>query len=192
MGFFLADLNLYRQDEPSEYGLPTVREHLLTLPPLKERVAFSLVLFVSLLILGQPLGAPMTAPCPWPFLEAIVPKYLRQGLAEHFWLSIRAILLVWSLDSYPTLQAPLRCNFSQYLGEISFGVYVTHMIVSFTLWEQVMMPWRIPLFGNNSWSYLPFIVIYYCAVLRTGELFSIIDNMLVRLGKKLETEMFIW
>jgi hypothetical protein len=89
------------------------------------------------------------------------------------------------------LQALLLWNFSQYLGEIAFGVYVTHMLVHFTLWETALMPWRVPLFGENFWSYLPFIGIYYGTVFRAAELFSMVDVMLVRFGKRLEMKTFV-
>jgi hypothetical protein len=196
MGFFLADVNLSRQNDPSEQLLPNSKDKQSKTQPMKERAVFSLVLVVSLFLLGQPNMEHDMNYWPWPYLESRIPGYLKDGkmnlLAEHFWLSFGAVMLVWALDSCPTLQAPLLWNFSQYLGEISFGVYVTHMLVRFTLWEQVLMPWRVPLFGENFWSYLPFIAIYYCTVLWAGELFSIVDTALVRLGKRLQMKAFVW
>jgi peptidoglycan/LPS O-acetylase OafA/YrhL len=196
MGLFIADLNLSRQHESSELLLSVPNEKPSKAQPLNERVALSLILVVSLLILGQPNKERATAHWPWPYLEASVPSYLKDGekdlLAEHFWLSIGAVMLVWALDAYPTLQAPLLWDFTQYLGEISFGIYVTHMLVRFTLWEKALMPWRVPLFGENFWSYLPFITIYYCTVFWAAELFSMVDTMLVRLGKRLEAKLFVW
>jgi hypothetical protein len=195
MGLFLADLNLSHQHESPEQVLSNSKGKQSITQPLKERVAFSLVLAVSLLLLGQPNKDRETAHWPWPYLEASVPNYLKDGannlLGEHFWLSIGSILLVWALDSCTMLQVPLLWNFSQYLGEIAFGVYVTHMLVRFTLWETALMQWRVPLFGENFWSYLPFIAIYYCAVFRAAELFSMVDVMLVRLGKRLELKFFV-
>jgi Flp pilus assembly protein TadB len=195
MGLFLADLNLSRQQESSQQLLSTFKEKQATVQPFKERVAFSVILVISLLILGQHNKKRETAHWPWPYMEASVPSYLKDGkrnlLAEHFWLSIGSVLLVWALDSCPTLQTPLLWNFPQYLGEIAFGVYVTHMLVRFTLWEKILMPWRVPMFGENFWSYLPFIAIYYCTVFRAAELFSIVDVLLVRLGRRLEARLFI-
>jgi hypothetical protein len=67
MGLFLADVNLGRQHESSEQVLSNSKEKQSQIQPLKERVAFSFVLVISLLILGQPNKDRETAHWPWPY-----------------------------------------------------------------------------------------------------------------------------
>ena len=65
----------------------------------------------------------------------------RTNLRARYWLALGATLLlvVMSLspstgpDSGPLLQRPFTTRFAQYLGSISFGLYVTHLYVIYTI-----------------------------------------------------------
>ncbi|TLD39638.1 hypothetical protein E2P81_ATG00625 [Venturia nashicola] len=204
MGLFLADLNLLRHEQQlldsedrSQQINNSIEKSKTSSQSVKERIIFSIVLGFALFLLGEPSSrvARQSGHFLWPYLDALIPKYLMtaggDGLAEHFWLSIGAMLLVFSLDSYATLQIPLRWNFSQYLGEVSFGIYVMHALVYFTFWEQLMV-WKEALFGTSVWGDLPVLLIFWATILWAAELFTRMDNRVVVFGRWLQTRLFAW
>lgn len=206
MGLFVADLNLVRQQQQQQLQLPENRSQQMansakkpkTSPQsIKKRIITSLILVLSLFILDQPRTRDdrLSSYFPWPYLDMLIPEYLMTAggddLAEHFWLSIGAMLLVYSLDSYATLQTPLRWNCSQYLGELSFGIYVMHPLVYFTLWGQLIV-WKEALFGTSAWGDLPVLLVYWAATLWAAELFTRMDSRVVAFGRWLQTRLFAW
>jgi peptidoglycan/LPS O-acetylase OafA/YrhL len=50
------------------------------------------------------------------------PNYDPAGL-EHWHLVIGAIMNVYALEHSAILRRPLLCSFSQFMGELSFGIY---------------------------------------------------------------------
>jgi peptidoglycan/LPS O-acetylase OafA/YrhL len=201
-GMFIADLNLMRAASTSGYQLPTEQQEgestSPTLPATKskkERAGWWILFFVGLFLLNQPDDFPSTKIRPWPYLRSIVPAHLMKEhdqLAQHFWLSIGSILFVLSLDNYPALQKPLRWDFSQYLGEVSFGVYVMHVLMMWAYWQSIMEPWRHRHFGDNPIAKWVLWGVYMGMILWAGELFSRIDAKIVRFGKWLQEKTFAW
>lgn len=61
------------------------------------------------------------------------------GNREIFWLAIGACLVVLALGNAPYLQRIFTTRIAQYLGEISFSLYVLHAQILFT-----MGPWLVP------------------------------------------------
>ncbi|QDS72621.1 hypothetical protein FKW77_002174 [Venturia effusa] len=206
MGLSIADLNLARQQhEPQlEFSETQSRQSLASTEkpqprpqPIRRRILMFLCLLLSLFLLGQPSSrtARQNSYFPWPYLDILIPETLMKSggdnLAEHFWLSIGATLLVFSLDSYATLQTPLRWNLSQYLGEVSFGIYVMHPLVYFTFWARLMI-WKEALLGTSRWTDLPAMLVYWAAVLWAAELFTRMDCRVVALGRWVQTRLFVW
>jgi peptidoglycan/LPS O-acetylase OafA/YrhL len=99
---------------------------------------------------------------------------------------------VWALDSYPILQTPFKWNFSRYLGDLSFGIYVMHFPVIWTLWANIINPVRTHLFGDNLWGYAPFMILNYAAVLWAADLFIRVDQRVVAFGKWTQERLFTW
>ncbi|KUJ10506.1 uncharacterized protein LY89DRAFT_596299 [Mollisia scopiformis] len=52
---------------------------------------------------------------------------------EHYWLTLGSLLLVFTLTNSPTLQRPFTTSFAQYLGRISYSLYIIHGMVLFTI-----------------------------------------------------------
>jgi peptidoglycan/LPS O-acetylase OafA/YrhL len=130
---------------------------------------------------------------PWAYLDVFIPPWYPPGPEaerEHFWLVLGSILLVWALDSYPALQTPLRSNFSRYLGEISFGIYITHTLVIAVLWENVLRPVHLVL-GSGVWTYVILAMIHHAIVLWIGDLFTRVDDRVVQASKWLQDVLFI-
>jgi peptidoglycan/LPS O-acetylase OafA/YrhL len=195
-GLFLADLSFTRHPERLS-STPILAQNTsdttraLRKQPLRERIFYSCVLAASLFLLGQPSDDLSKASWPWPQLNKYIPtQYDGSGVKEHFWLSIGSLMLIWSLDSYSALQTPLKWNFSQYLGQISFGIYAMHTLVISSLWRLVLDPWRARLMGEGMWTYVPCLLIFYGVVLWAAELFTKLDSRVVNFGRWLEGRLF--
>jgi len=69
---------------------------------------------------------------------------------EHFWLCIGALLLLFTLTSSPFLQKPFTWSFPQYLGDISYSLYIVHGMVLFTLGTAMQERWT-GIIGEQKW-----------------------------------------
>jgi hypothetical protein len=151
------------------------------------------MLICALFLLSHPGGNLQQAVWPWPILDRLIPTHYRESrVQEHWWLGIGAFLLVWAFDSYSTLQTPLRWNFSLYRGNLSFGIYVMHLLAIWTVWEHLLNPLRSSIFGDEMWSYVPFLVLNYGAVLWAADLFTRLDTCIVAIGRWTQKMFFIW
>jgi peptidoglycan/LPS O-acetylase OafA/YrhL len=69
---------------------------------------------------------------------------------EHFWLALGALLLVFVLSNSATLQKPFISRFAQYLGDISYSLYIVHGMVLFTLGTHLQERWTGQV-GKMEW-----------------------------------------
>lgn len=69
---------------------------------------------------------------------------------EHFWLAIGSLLLVFALSNSTTLQKPFCSRFAQYLGDISYSLYIVHGMVLFTLGTNLQERWTGQV-GRPEW-----------------------------------------
>ena len=60
---------------------------------------------------------------------------------EHFWLCIGALLLLFTLTNSPTMQRPFTWALPQYLGDVSYSLYIVHGMVLFTLGTGLQEKW---------------------------------------------------
>lgn len=56
------------------------------------------------------------------------------------WKSVGAALLVYAVNNSPILQRPLTTRFVQYLGKISFSLYLVHQAI-YHLWRDPLRNW---------------------------------------------------
>lgn len=154
------------------------------------QAAFLFVFIVGLVFLSPPLITTGELPFPYNYLIAMIPSGYHDG-SEHFWLSIGAILTVGALEYSPLLQKPLKWNISLYLGELSFGIYAMHNTLLWTLYSQVVEPWRAAHLGDGYWSGLPGIAFTTLVLLWCADYFTRIDNKVVLAGKWLESFFFV-
>ncbi|EXJ85343.1 hypothetical protein A1O1_05707 [Capronia coronata CBS 617.96] len=206
VGMFIADLSLSRHPERLGGHIPmqqqvtvvgvgetdekstTEKGHGLSIA---WRVWYVVLLLVGLFLIGQELNLDQMALLyfPWPLLHRMIPFWY--GDASYtFWLSIGASLIVFSIDSYPTLQRPFRWRLSQYLGEISFGIYAMHKPVFHFLLERVLDPWRARHLGESLPAYLPGAILTTIAVLWVADYFTRLDHRVIRFGRWLQTKTF--
>ncbi|KEF53522.1 uncharacterized protein A1O9_10497 [Exophiala aquamarina CBS 119918] len=199
LGLFVAELSL----EWSKAARQVQHHNRLEFPTARRRLARSGVpnamlvcIFVfSLFLLSQPHepGFGSDGPFPWQYLTRLTPSwYGGPGEPkEHFWLSIGAFLLVFSLEFYPVLQTPLRWKFSLYLGDLSFGLYAMHPIVIWVLYLPILEPYSLVYIGSSGWARIPAVVITAFVVLWVADYFERIDRRVVQLGRWLQGRTFV-
>ena len=195
-GFLLADLSFTRSPERL-YPLATLPQRTQTAKPKmswQKKVLFSVICAFSVLLVSLPLRPLHLAWQPWPLLESMIPSQYKSPtpLHQHFWTGIGGMLLVYSLDCYPTLQIPLRWNFSRYLGEVSFGLYVMHFPIVWLFNDRMLSPIRVAYFGNAFWPKIPVVIVVYGLVLWAADLFTRLDNKVVASSKWLQDRFFVW
>lgn len=194
-GLFIADLSLSRHPERLGSGrtvrLGEDKEATGYQLSVSSKLGYVLVFLLGLLLLGQPdnpIGA--TGPFPFQYLSQLIPWWYDTA-SYTLWLGVGASLVVFALDSYPTLQKPLEWGFSQYVGELSFGIYAMHIIVVGCLYRPVLEPLRQQHLGESAMAHIPGVIITTIVVLWTADYFTRVDRMVVRAGRWLQTKTFI-
>ncbi|CAJ2512999.1 Uu.00g011180.m01.CDS01 [Anthostomella pinea] len=61
-------------------------------------------------------------------LAAMIPQHFNVG-PKYFWLPLAAISLVFCIDNAPFLQPIFTARFPQYLGRISYAMYLVHQMI---------------------------------------------------------------
>ena len=148
-------------------------------------------LLVGLFLLNQPDDPDRNPeiPYPWPYLLQFVPSWY--GDAFHtFWVSIGAALIVLALDNYPALQTPFNWSFSQYLGDLSFGIYAMHIIIHEAVFKPVLNPWRQQHLGEGYFACFAVETFATILVLWAADYFTRADKLVVRIGRWLEVRTF--
>lgn len=191
----------------AEIGLLRYPERLMTAPSLPERTNipqrqslaskcfWTLVFVVGFFLLGEPdadtnaLG--IFGDWPWAFLRSLIPNYLGFHDKLYWYLGIGSFLLILGLEMYPTLQTPLRCGWSQYVGELSFGIYALHvplLVAIISHWYEPDV--RQPLGWDLGWGVLPGAMIMHVVVFCCADYFNRIDRRVVRLGRWVQEYYF--
>ncbi|KAF2092598.1 hypothetical protein NA57DRAFT_49888 [Rhizodiscina lignyota] len=198
-GVFLAELSLNRKsDTPpsSPADPPKIAEKPEERRPtsLLKKVGYSIAILVALFLLSAPTEEPWTWYYPWSFIKPYMPQQFNQNfeLKKQFWPSLGAPMLIWALDSWHTLQIPFNWEFSQYLGEISFGIYLMHIPVIFTLGRNVLEPMRKAYLGDSLWAFVPQSILLRLAILWAAEMFTHIDKRSVWFARWAEAKVFAW
>jgi peptidoglycan/LPS O-acetylase OafA/YrhL len=198
-GAFLAEVSLIRH--PGRYGLTVTLprnndvedEKVTPSTPRRQSIASNLghlCLFLFAIFLLDTPGDPAKASFPWPYLGALIPSYWGKGAQGHFWSVMASPMLVWSVDSCLWLQRPFRWRFSQYLGDLSFGIYLMHYIVIRTLWDKGLWQFVRTHFHGSPWTFVPITLIFWLAVLWVADYFERVDRQVVKFGRWLQTRYF--
>jgi peptidoglycan/LPS O-acetylase OafA/YrhL len=83
---------------------------------------------LALFIVGMPEVGRGSATSPgFITLTSLIPqRYFDGHKPDLFWIPIAAVYLVFVIDNAPHLQRVFNCSFAQYLGKISFSLYMVH------------------------------------------------------------------
>lgn len=84
---------------------------------------------------------------------SLTPRYSSdQGLTQRFWIAIGAFILVGAMNFSTMLQRPFTTPLAQYLGRISFALYIVHGPILYTLGMQMLMPAVREWNGGVGWA----------------------------------------
>lgn len=148
-GVLLADIRtcLSLREDATPPQLIMSSESAAPLPPLKRSLLRSplakhLALFAAfvacLYILSIPQQSKGAASAPgYTTLSSLIPEiYHSTNRADYFWPPLSALLLVATLDYSPFLQRIFTSRPAQYLGDISFALYLVHgpLLWSYGAW----------------------------------------------------------
>jgi peptidoglycan/LPS O-acetylase OafA/YrhL len=68
------------------------------------------------------------------FFSSVTPStYPQDGGRTRFWTSIAAVLMLLSLENSPILQRPFMTPLAQYLGNISYALYIVHIPICYSV-----------------------------------------------------------
>ncbi|KAI4745169.1 hypothetical protein E4T50_04465 [Aureobasidium sp. EXF-12298] len=132
-GFLLAELDFRRQALAAAKSLlPT---NIKSLPATSQRqrlwaVLYILVFLVGIYLGGQPQSHVEHAPG-WATLHSYIPSY--SSHKQRYWVGWAAILLVWSTSNSSLLRRLFTNGPVQYLGKISFSLYLMHGPITHTV-----------------------------------------------------------
>lgn len=93
-------------------------------------------------------------------LQALIPPWWPSDRTDFFWPTIGAILIVGSLTQAQGLQMLFNSGVSQWLGEISFSLYLLHLLVLQSC-AKAIIPWcifRVKDFLGEAWQDEAFII----------------------------------
>ncbi|KAK5456263.1 hypothetical protein LTS15_005582 [Exophiala xenobiotica] len=201
-GLFIADLALSRHperwDKQTLTAATPAREESALLSLSRStlaKIGYSCLLFTGLFLLAQPqrgdnLG--VLGSFPWGFLHRIRPWWWDGNAWSLFWLGFGAFATVLALDSWPTLQKPFHWRVSQYLGDLSFGLYAMHPCFGYGMKNLVGEPFRKKYLGNSNswWAYIPEVLMIFVVVFTAADYFERIDRKCVAFARWLQQKLF--
>ncbi|KIW13434.1 hypothetical protein PV08_08622 [Exophiala spinifera] len=188
-GFFIADLSMSRRPERMDRRPSFSRGRSIA-----GKVGWSLVLVVGLFLVARPkvgnqLGFMKSVP--WEFLDSLVPSWYGASTRYAFWISPGAFAVVLAIESYPTLQTPFHWRISQYVGDLSFGLYAIHPPVGHTLTRLLTEPLRQKFLNDTFLAHIPGFILVMLAVFIAADYFERVDRRSVRLARWLQKKVFV-
>lgn len=175
---FIQFVKTFNSEEPGTYG---------------KLVLMALFLY-SFVVLKNPYETDKMTLFPHNYINRVAPSYWHERMKQYVHLGIGAIMMLYPLDRLTFLQRPLLMPFSQFLGELSFGIYAVHIPVKWIVWEPRYDTWVKARYGNDAlhqfWPAFSGWCIMAIAVLWSAEIFRRLDMQVIRFCKYLETTMF--
>jgi peptidoglycan/LPS O-acetylase OafA/YrhL len=136
-GFFMAELDIRRSTM-----LKTSQNTGVTTTPKILWSATYVVVFVCGVFLASQPERNTENTTVWSSLIPLIPEYIIEKW--RYYTSWSAILIVWSTSNHRMLQRLFNNSFSQYLGKISFSLYLIHGSVIHTLGYSLLeTSWRV-------------------------------------------------
>lgn len=161
-------------------------------PSLLQQTPYIVMFCLAICLLTSPDPLSTTSPFPYNLVAWTYPPNWRKNYRSmpHWPLSIGAIMTCYSLEHAPLLQKPFLTQFSQFLGELSFGFYIMHQLIRWIVWDRFFVPWQIAHFGTNHWFQLPGYILMTILVIWAAEVFLRVDMVCIRMTRKLQDVMF--
>lgn len=203
-GVFLADLHHFTQDHFEQSDHIALDKSRPNNAPQRSKIIFkllkipmfSLSFILSIFLLGMPLSQSASADSPgyWILVSLTPQSYAAiDAQAQLFWVIIGAHLCVWTLDNATFLQSIFTTTIAQYLGRISYALYLVHGTLLYTLgWHM------IPAFLNETSSVTSFfghlfgggllfaVIVWVADIFTTG-----VDERSVKLVRYISQKCFV-
>jgi peptidoglycan/LPS O-acetylase OafA/YrhL len=192
-GFFLAELDIRRRSSSSSSSSSNNNTINTSDGPIWSTL-YILSFLTAIYLGGQPNRLADSAPG-WSFLTSLVPSNFADK-KQRYWTSWSGLLLVWSTSNHPLLQKCFTNSLSQYLGKVSFSLYLVHGAVIHTLgYAALELFWR---WGGRE-TYLQrecgFLLAAVCVVgvvVWLADLFMrLVDVPTVRLARWIENKCLV-
>lgn len=154
-----------------------------------DQLLLGVLFLLSLLLLSYPqVGADKVF-----FYSFLVIWHPYTAVDLFFWLSIGAMILVFTAGRLRILQRVLEWRFSQYIGKTSFALYLVHGTVIKSLGHFVVIKTWKNITGYTGWGYawgivLPLLLaVGPVTIIASDWFWRGIDKPSVRFGRWLET-----
>ncbi|KAL8243952.1 hypothetical protein R6Q59_010210 [Mikania micrantha] len=152
------------------------------------------ILIYSFLYLDDPHHTEKKKYWPAGIINYIARPWWKAQSRMHWHLFVGIFMLTYPLDRLETLQYPLRMQFSQYLGELSFGIFAVHWPIRWILWDpryvEFLKSRYDSSFHGKFWAILPGFLGMTIVVFWAAEFFRRCDAQVVRFCKWLEERLF--
>ncbi|KAI4715774.1 hypothetical protein E4T48_08021 [Aureobasidium sp. EXF-10727] len=195
-GFLLAELDFRRQAlTATKSVLPTLDLSLQN--PLKRQslwtALYIFVFLVGIYLGGQPQLHVEHAPG-WATLYSWIPSYCDHK--QRYWVGWAAILLVWSTSNSSLLQRLFTNGPVQYLGKISFSLYLMHGPVTHTIgYASMDFFWRIIGYDTYTTKEVGFVlaaIINIASTIWAADIFMrVVDTPTVQFAKWVEGKCIV-
>lgn len=138
-GFLLAELDIRRR---AKVATDSFSSAPLSPEPSRAWSAVYVLTFLGGLYLGGQPGSHLEHAPGWATLNAWIPGHIKHR--QRYWTGWGALLLIWSTSIHPPLQRLFTNSLVQYLGKISFPLYLMHGAVIHTVGYGAMdLLWRL-------------------------------------------------
>jgi peptidoglycan/LPS O-acetylase OafA/YrhL len=157
-------------------------------------IFWSMALIFGLLIAGWDHLNPAKDPAVG-FLYQLTPKvYFENGpdIIPCFWFAFSSILIVWSLFRLPILQKPFVTGPVQYLGDISYSIYIMHGMFPST-WQEHIRVFTVNMIGGKSATMglitfaFEMIILYFLNAWASDLFMRFVDLNAVRFARRVES-----
>ena len=139
-GAILAELDLIRNAKILARGEKEIRMGPLT------KSFWGTAGIVALYLMSQPDEFAEETPG-WIYLTEMIPPWF--STPYRYWQSIGSIMFVWAVNNAPFLQEPFNSSAAQYLGKISYALYLMHGPVIHIIGYRIE-PWAWSITGSDT------------------------------------------
>lgn len=136
-GMFLAELDLLVLSRNFRMPSNTLTKALTD----NKRLFFGTLFVLGMYLASQPAGAKtieLSYETPgWYYLTSLIPPVFANVDYWRFWAAFAAPMIITSITYTPFLRQLLSSRFPQYLGKISFALYLVHIPIAGTIGDKV-------------------------------------------------------
>jgi len=203
-GLFIGELSIYRQrhrfmsplplsSHPTTQAQPPLSTPTTQPRSLRSKSLHTILLIIGLYLLGQPWAhdSLVFLSQPWPYLKDFARWLWSRDNVHTFWLGWGGFFVVYALENYKTLQTPLLWRFSQYLGEISFGIYLMHVPFGLGIKRIYLDVWMVEYLGDGNVGQFLVFLVTTAIVFTAADYFTMLDNTVVAFARWMQGRLFV-